>query len=266
MIIKVPFRSLERTESAEEAPDKILKALKEIWLNESWKKPRFDAETILPIKNDIDASLANIEINAMKFLKAINVKKADEKVIFLGGDHSISYATVKAFSQLNEDAGLIIFDAHADLMPSLSSPIHEDWLSSLIGKGFVSAKNVFLVGLRNVDENEKDFLDSYKINHFTAKEIFSEGVAEIASAIMEIARKWQSFYVSVDIDVCDPAFAPAVAYPEPGGLSSRELLHFLQRLTILKNFAAADIVEVLPKKDINGITVKLAAKILAELM
>ncbi|MEK6852569.1 MAG: arginase family protein [Nanoarchaeota archaeon] len=181
------------------------------------------------------------------------------------GDHSVSYATVKAFSKLNENSGLIIFDAHADLMPSTASPVHEDWLRMLIEKKILDASKVIIVGIRNVDENEQEFIEDHKINVYSTKEIFSEGVKEISYSLMELARNWPALYVSIDIDVCDPAFAPAVAYPEPGGLSSRELLHFIQGLKLLRNFKAADIIEVMPEKDINHITVKLAAKILSEL-
>ena len=127
-------------------------------------------------------------------------------------------------------------------------------------------ENILIVGLQNIDGEERKFLDEYKINTILSKTIFAEGCHDVCDTIMERARDWSSFYVSVDIDAVDPAFAPAVAYPEPGGFSSREIIYFLQRLSFLKNFKAADIVEVITKKDVNGITVKLAAKILSELM
>ena len=72
-------------------------------------------------------------------------------------------------------------------------------------------------------------------------------------------------YISLDIDVVDPAFAPGTGYPEPAGLTSRQLFYMLHRLKNLKNINIIDIVEVNPKKDINNMTSKLAAKILAEL-
>ena len=261
MIVKVPFRGLDRTEGAEEAPDKILDALKEIWLSEQGKKPYFDFESISIVESNVDENLDRIESSSEEFLR-----KAQDRVIFLGGDHSISYSTVKAFLKLNPSSGLIIFDSHADLMPTLPSPVHEDWLRTLLEKGILDPERVLIVGLQNIDEEERKFLDEYKIKTFLAKDIFSGSCQDVCDSVMEIARNWNNLYVSVDIDAVDPAFAPAVAYPEPGGFSSRELLYFLQRLTSLKNFKAADIVEVIPKKDVNEITVKLAAKILSELM
>jgi agmatinase len=74
-----------------------------------------------------------------------------------------------------------------------------------------------------------------------------------------------SLYVSIDIDVLDPAFAPGTGYLEPSGLSSRELIFFLQRLSNLKNLKAVDLVEINPKLDISNLTVKTGAKIISEL-
>ncbi len=241
MIVQVPFRGLDRTEGAEEAPGKILEAMKEIWLSEQGKKPYFSSETIKVHQSNIDKSLASIEESASKFLK-----EAKDRVVFVGGDHSISYATVKAFLKQNPGAGLLVFDSHADLMPTLPSPIHEDWLRSLIEQGLLDADKVRVVGLQNIDGEERKFADENKIKTISAKQIFSEGAHDVCDSLMETVRGWSSLYVSIDIDVVDPAHAPAVAYPEPGGMSSRELIYFLQRLTLLKNFKAADIVEIIP--------------------
>ncbi|MEM4368887.1 MAG: arginase family protein, partial [Candidatus Woesearchaeota archaeon] len=77
-------------------------------------------------------------------------------------------------------------------------------------------------------------------------------------------QTFDGLYVSIDIDVVDPAFAPGTGYPEPGGFSSRDLIYFLQRLRLLKNFMALDVVEINPLKDVQDLTVKLGAKLLVE--
>ena len=82
---------------------------------------------------------------------------------------------------------------------------------------------------------------------------------------MEFANG-KELYVSVDIDVIDPAFAPATGYPEPGGLSSREFIYLIQRINKMKNLRGIDIVEINPEKDENNLTIKLGAKILSELI
>lgn len=83
---------------------------------------------------------------------------------------------------------------------------------------------------------------------------------------MERARDSKGFYVSLDIDCVDPGFAPGVNNLEPGGLSSRELIYFIKRLSILDNFRGGEIVEINPEKDINKMTVKLGAKLLGEMI
>jgi len=82
---------------------------------------------------------------------------------------------------------------------------------------------------------------------------------------MEFTKGKES-YVSIDIDVIDPAFAPATGYCEPGGLTSRQFLYIIQRINKIKNLKAVDIVEINPDKDGGEKTVKLGAKILSELI
>ena len=96
-----------------------------------------------------------------------------------------------------------------------------------------------------------------------AKDISIMGLYDISEAVMELANKWDGLYISIDIDVLDPAFAPGTGYPEPGGLSIRELIYFLHRLKKLHNFRGGDLVEVNPKKDAG--TAIVAAKIITEL-
>ena len=96
-------------------------------------------------------------------------------------------------------------------------------------------------------------------------ELSGEGMHETADAVMSVMRKFDAVYVSVDIDVLDPAFAPGTGYIEPGGMTTRELLYFIQRLKNLRNIMMWDLVEVNPEKDVNELTVMAAAKILVEM-
>ena len=97
-------------------------------------------------------------------------------------------------------------------------------------------------------------------------DVLQEDLSGVCDLVMERARSSNGFYTSIDIDAVDPGFAPAVAYPEPGGMSSRDLIYFVKRLSLLDNFRGADIVEINPVKDVNGITIKLGAKLLAEML
>ena len=97
------------------------------------------------------------------------------------------------------------------------------------------------------------------------KEISFEHLREVADSIMSVARHWSKVYMSIDIDVLDPAFAPGTGYQEPGGLTTRQLLYLIHRFKMLRNIGMADIVEVNPDKDVNDVTSKTAAKIAVEL-
>ena len=92
---------------------------------------------------------------------------------------------------------------------------------------------------------------------------FLEDFQGVSDSIMEFASG-KSIYVSIDIGVVDPAFAPATDSPEPGGFTSREFVYFLQRINKIKGLRVVDLVEINPSKDSDGRTVKLGAKILGE--
>jgi hypothetical protein len=92
-----------------------------------------------------------------------------------------------------------------------------------------------------------------------------EDVDNIADTILEFANQ-KEVYVSIDIDVVDPAFAPATGYPECGGLTSRQIIYLIQRINKIKKLRAIDIVEINSEKDKTGLTTKLGVKILSELL
>jgi len=258
-IIKVPtcLGGLGADKATEFAPDKIVAKLKEFWLGESGKIPVFNIDEAKVAKSNISETAKAV------FEKA---KQAKENFAVVGGDHFISNPSFKAFASNFKNAGLVVFDAHPDLMPEMKGSVtHEDWLRELITSETVAADNVIIVGLRNIDKKEADFIRERGIKNFPMKEISADGVQSVCDAVMAAAKDFGALYISVDIDAVDPAFAPGTGYIEPGGLTSRELLYFLQRLKLLKNFKAMDVVEVSPAKDVNDMTSKLAAKILVEM-
>jgi len=257
-IIKIAATNgLGNTKGTEFAPDKVVEKLKqEIYLNEAGLKPEFKIESIPVEKSNIEQTNENI----YNFLI-----QNDDIPIIIGGDHSITYACFKAFSKRFQNPGLIVFDAHPDLVNDFNPPTHEDFLRVLIREGYLKKENVILVGTRNWHSNEEDFLKKNKLKNFTMAEIARESLHDVCDSVMSVARLWQACYISIDIDVVDPAFAPGTHFIEPGGLTSRELLYLLSRLKNLKNLKAFDLVEINPQKDINSLTVKLGAKIVAEL-
>jgi len=258
-VILAPFSAggLGKTKGCELAPSAILSASKEIFLNEFLKSPK-----IRELALDLDNS--NIELSFEKIENCI--KELPEKPLILGGDHSITYASFKGFSKKFSNPGILVFDAHPDLENDFFPPSHEDYLRRLISEGHVKSENVVLVGVRNLHQNELKVINDLNLKPFYMKNAYNLGVEDLANLIMQNVRKVDGLYVSIDIDVIDPAFAPGTGHIEPGGFTSREFLYLIQRILNLKNIRAFDIVEVNPTKDINGMTVKLGAKILLELL
>ncbi len=264
-IIRVrSVNSMGKTKGCEKAPVEVLDALKEIHVNEKGKEIEFSKLSL----EEIHVDLNNLEEANYLILK--NSEQAfykNEKVFFIGGDHSISYCIGKSFEKVHNGL-IIVFDAHADCMQDNSKagkePTHEEWLRKLVDGGF-NPRNIILIGTRSFHKTELDFLKKNEIN-FINMDILQEDLQEVCDLIMERARQSNGFYISIDIDVLDPGFAPGTSYQEPGGMSSRDLIYFIKRLSLLDNFKGADIVEINPDKDINKQTIKLGAKLLAEMI
>lgn len=252
-ILKIPFGEggLGKTKDTAKAPDKIEKELKEIYLNENLNQFMFSCEEVKVENSNLSQTHKIIEKK---------IKNIDGRVVSIGGDHSITYSAFKG----SQKSGLIVFDAHPDLMTGTQTPSHEDYLRKLIEEGYLNPEDVVLAGLRNIHGQEYEFLKENNIKHFTAKHIHKNGIANICDSLMETARKWDNFYISVDIDVLDPAFAPATVHAEPAGLSTRDLLYIIQRLKFLNKSFDADLVEVSPSMDVNSMTSRVAAKIISE--
>ncbi|MFH0874360.1 MAG: arginase family protein [archaeon] len=257
-ILKIPLNAgaLSKKDGQDLAPDAIVKKLKDFYLKEDGNIPVFDIIDINVNNSDIIESNDNIS----KAVSSLNFP-----AILLGGDHSITYSSFSAFAKKFKNPGIIIFDAHLDCENDFSPPTHEDYLRVLINEGHLKPENAIIVGVRNMHSNEKEYAKSKKLKIFSMKKISEEGAREVCDYVMENARQFDGLYLSVDIDAADPAFASGTGYIEPGGLTSRELLYFLQRIKLLKNLKLIDVVEVNPKKDFNEITVLLAAKIIVEL-
>lgn len=249
------------------APKEIIKNLPENYFSENNKE--IFKDNIKKYILDIER-LNEKEGGKVIYNKAKEFYENEDKVIFLGGDHCLSYYSIGAFNEycLNkgEEAFIIIFDAHADCKNDSNGGNkilnNMNWLRTLIDEGF-SSERIILVGLREMDKSESDFLINNNIRQYKMKDLID--YTEICDIIMELANRY-FVYISVDIDVVDGAFVSGTARPESGGMTSRQLIYFLQRLNILKGVKGIDITEVNPEIDFRENTVKLASKILGEII
>ena len=264
-VVKVPgINGLGKTNGCEKAGNEILKALKDVHSNES----RIPVDVQVLDLEEIHLDNSDLELSGNLICKnSLKAFETKPKTIFLGGDHSISYWITKSFREFfvkrGKETCLIVFDAHADCMPPMKEPSHEEWLRKLIECGF-PAENILLVGTRNMWKEEIQFTSEKKIKIMEMKQLL-ENLEESCDVITEFPEG-KELYVSIDIDFLDPAFAPGTGYKEPGGLSAREFIYVLQRIKKIKNLRGIDVTEINPEKDVEKMTTKLGAKILSELL
>jgi len=266
-IVKVPgINGLGKTKGCEKSGNAILEALKEIHSNE---QGNIIDESLLDLE-EIHLDNSNLELsNQLIYENSREIFETKPKIVFLGGDHSITYSTGKAFldncNDNRKEPCMIVFDSHADCMFPMKEPTHEEWLRKLIETGFPK-ENILLVGLRNIWKEEITFLRENKIKTLSIVNLTAD-LQDMCDTIMEFVNG-RELYVSIDIDIVDPSFAPATGYPEIGGLTSRQILYLVQRIKKIKTLKAVDLVEINEKKDkeYRNMTVKLGAKILGELI
>ena len=268
-IVKVPgTNSLDNSEGCQKAGNAILNELKKIEVNEQGKLINFDNLEL----EEIHLDNKNLKLtNKLIYENAFKDFQEKPKIIFLGGDHFISYSLTRAFLDYCENEGkkpcLIVFDAHADCFSLKDSKEvnNRNWLRNLIEEGF-PAENILLVGMRRYSKEEAQFLREKGIRIVSINQLRLD-LEDSCDVLMEFSNG-KELYVSLDIDVLDPAFAPATDLIEPGGLTSREIVYLFQRVSKIKLLKAVDIVEINIEKDKNyrDLTVKLGAKIVSELL
>ncbi|GAI68527.1 unnamed protein product, partial [marine sediment metagenome] len=183
---------------------------------------------------------------------ANQVVKAKKLLTMIGGDHSTTIPILQGIDRaLEEPLGIIHLDAHFDLCDEING----NYLShgsterrALELKNIADIGNIFFVGVRSVETQELPFVRDKKINILKAMDIRRQGVGKSLEKIREKMKKFSKIYLTIDIDVLDPAYAPGTGTPQFGGLDSRELLDLLYGIFELP-VIGFDMVEVAPGLD-----------------
>ena len=186
------------------------------------------------------------------------LKEQNKQLIILGGEHLI---TLGSFTCFPKDTGYVVFDAHYDLRDQYADIklSHAAYLRRIIEKR--GSENIVHVGARAFVKEELAFLKEHNISTVSDKEI---RVGSGPKLLKDITSTFDNIYLSIDLDVLDPAFAPGVGNPEAVGISSRELYDLVTTLQN-KKIVAADIVELNPTYD-NGATASMAAKMISTII
>ncbi|HZK43691.1 MAG TPA: agmatinase [Syntrophomonadaceae bacterium] len=179
----------------------------------------------------------------------------NKKVFSIGGEHLISLPLIKAYKKKYPDLVVIQIDAHADL--------REDYLGERLSHAtvmrhvvdIVGTKRVYQLGIRSGTKEEMEFARDHTFMYLN----------KLQSAVADVIEKvgTAAVYLTLDIDVLDPAFAPGTGTPEPGGFTSRELIQVILELGEL-NIVGFDMVEISPPNEKGDLTSILGAKILRE--
>ncbi|MFH1327302.1 MAG: agmatinase [Candidatus Bathyarchaeota archaeon] len=206
--------------------------------------------------------LGSIEKMQGRISKVVSyVLEADKVPIILGGEHTLTSGAIDA---LPTDAAIILFDAHFDLRDEyLGKKVsHATFMRRIVEK--IGSDRIFYVGSRAVCSEELRFIDSNKIHYITSRQAIYDGWHKTTKTVRDFVHLFPHFYISLDMDVLDPAHAPGVGNPEPEGMDIVLLLDILQGICD-ERLIGFDLVEVAPNYD-SGTTAVQAAKIIHELI
>lgn len=181
--------------------------------------------------------------------------------VIIGGDHSLTAEALRAVSEAkNRKLSLLYFDAHPDFVSST-----RNYYGSVLTDSakFLDFRKSMLVGTRAAEPEEVENAKGAGLKIVTPLDVAELGVRRVAQMIKAKTRG-MPVYISIDLDCVDPAFAPGVSVPSPGGLSSVELIYLLKSAVAAGSVAGIDIVELSPDYDVNGVTANLAARIMSE--
>jgi len=265
VVVGVPFdvTSTFRT-GARFAPS----AIREASLNiETYSfQSNFDVEDLkIHDLGDLHAT-SNVKETLMRIERVTQELLEKGKIpVIVGGEHTITLGAVKAANKIYKNLGIISLDAHLDLRSKyMGLRISHTTFMRRINEQTKPTK-IFELGTRATCKEEMQYVKNSKnIEFIVTQRLQKENMEKIVEYLEKSLKECEKLYLSIDMDVLDPAFAPAVQNPEPGGLSTLLLLELLNQICD-KRIIALDLVEVTPPYD-SGVTALTAAKILFEIL
>ena len=221
-----------------------------------------DAGDLVANPFDIDEAIADIEAGARSLLER------SSQMLTIGGDHTIALPVLRAMAAKHGPIAVVHFDAHLDTWDTYfgAAYTHGTPFRRASEEGLLDLEACLHVGIRGPLYSERDLVTDSELGFqaIACPELDALGITGVVEQISARVGD-RPVYVSVDIDVLDPAFAPGTGTPEAGGMSSRELLTALRGLASV-NLVGADVVEVSPAYDHAQITGIAAAHVTYELI
>jgi arginase len=172
----------------------------------------------------------------------------------LGGDHSITFPLVRAVSKRVPDLTILHFDAHPDLYDDFENNRHSHASPFARIMEEKVAKRLLQIGIRTLNRHQREQAERFGVEIIEMRNV----------PALEKMKVQGPVYISFDMDVLDPAFAPGISHREPGGMSVREAITHLH--AIQGQIVGADLVEFNPAQDVSNVTAMVAAKLVKELL
>jgi arginase len=212
-----------------------------------------DTDIMLRDEGDLPLTESSAD-DALIEAAVADVLQAGRAPLLLGGDHSITLPSARAVARRYPQLSILHFDAHPDLYHELlgNPRSHASPFARIMEERL--ARRLVQVGIRTMNAHQREQVARFGVEVVGMQGFAPERVPHVSGPL----------YISVDLDGLDPAFAPGVSHHEPGGLSVRQLLEVLGRLEGVR-VVGADVVELNPDRDLNGMTAVVAAKIAKEL-
>jgi agmatinase len=216
-----------------------------------------------------DAGDLHVSIDAQKTvdmtrLVVEDILAAGKMPVALGGEHTITLGIVKGLGARAAKTAIVSFDAHLDLRCEfLGSTLSHTTFMQLISEEVKPAK-IVEVGTRSACKEELAYAKKAGVEFFTSQQIIRQGSMLIAEQLKEKLLPYENLYLTVDMDVLDPAFAPAVQNPEPEGITTTDLLDLACALCD-KRVIGFDVSEIVPIYD-KGVSAVVAAKVMFEML
>jgi agmatinase len=224
-----------------------------------------DAEDLLLHDlGDLHASTSPKRTVDMLKLVVADLLAAKKMPVAIGGEHTVTLGIVKGLGGKAKKTAVVSFDAHLDLRKEfMGLTLSHTTFMRVINEEVKPAK-IIEVGTRAVCKEEMAYAKEFGIDFFTSQLVRTEGAKQIVQRIQEELISYEDVYLTIDMDVLDPAFAPAVQNPEAEGLETHTLLDILCALCD-KRVVGFDVVEIAPVYD-QGISAVAAAKVIFEVL
>ncbi|MAQ74551.1 MAG: agmatinase [Candidatus Marinimicrobia bacterium] len=254
-ILGIPFdENSSFLKGSAKAPQKIIEAFSSDSSN-AYSENGFNCRNTEKIKilDNLELPYGELAIEKIRTIIKEELEKSNH-VLSIGGDHSITFPIIEAFSAKYDSLNILHFDAHPDLYDDFdNNPFsHASPFARIMENNLV--KRLVQIGIRTLNDHQIDQVNRFGVEVIEMKDFDSDLVLQFTGPV----------YISLDLDGLDPAYAPGVSHPEPGGLSTRNIINIIHSLK--GQVIGGDIVEYNPDKDINDITATTGAKLMKELI